>query len=249
MSWAAKRKALYFLGALLIVVLILIIPVYRLFHTTATCFDGIQNQGEEGVDCGGPCTALCRASELDPIVLWQQVFQITPGVYTAIAYVQNPNVNAEAFSVPYAFTFFDANSKLIGTSTGITLIPSGRQFSVIKTNISVARDIPTRTLFSFQGAIHWRVARPLPNIVADNILVSNVSTYPEVSASILNSSSDNLGQINVIAIVYDNSGNAFAASQTILDSLSQNSSVPVVFTWPRPFSNIVSHVEIIPIIQ
>ena len=23
----------------------------------ATCFDGIQNQGEEGVDCGGPCPA------------------------------------------------------------------------------------------------------------------------------------------------------------------------------------------------
>ncbi len=24
-----------------------------------TCNDGIQNQGEEGVDCGGPCTAVC----------------------------------------------------------------------------------------------------------------------------------------------------------------------------------------------
>src|SRR5690606_32730012 len=25
----------------------------------ATCFDGIQNQGETGIDCGGPCQA-CR---------------------------------------------------------------------------------------------------------------------------------------------------------------------------------------------
>ena len=27
--------------------------------TTATCGDGIQNQGETGIDCGGPCSAPC----------------------------------------------------------------------------------------------------------------------------------------------------------------------------------------------
>jgi hypothetical protein len=29
--------------------------------TTPTCADGIQNQGETGVDCGGPCTACATA--------------------------------------------------------------------------------------------------------------------------------------------------------------------------------------------
>ena len=27
----------------------------------ATCYDGLQNQGEQGVDCGGPCTRACTA--------------------------------------------------------------------------------------------------------------------------------------------------------------------------------------------
>ena len=27
----------------------------------ACCYDGIQNQGEEGVDCGGPC-APCKSN-------------------------------------------------------------------------------------------------------------------------------------------------------------------------------------------
>ena len=32
-------------------------------NPTATCSDGIQNQGEEGIDCGGPCTACAQATE------------------------------------------------------------------------------------------------------------------------------------------------------------------------------------------
>ena len=27
----------------------------------ATCFDGVQNQGETGIDCGGPCAACYTA--------------------------------------------------------------------------------------------------------------------------------------------------------------------------------------------
>ncbi len=30
---------------------------------TATCSDGIQNQGEEGVDCGGPCSACATTND------------------------------------------------------------------------------------------------------------------------------------------------------------------------------------------
>ena len=30
---------------------------------TATCSDGIQNQGETGIDCGGPCTACASCSD------------------------------------------------------------------------------------------------------------------------------------------------------------------------------------------
>src|SRR5829696_3181026 len=33
-----------------------------------TCSDGIQNQGETGIDCGGPCTA-CALSARDSVAL------------------------------------------------------------------------------------------------------------------------------------------------------------------------------------
>ena len=34
--------------------------INTMYGCTATCGDGIQNQGEEGIDCGGPCRAQCN---------------------------------------------------------------------------------------------------------------------------------------------------------------------------------------------
>ena len=28
---------------------------------TGTCYDGVKNQGEQGIDCGGPCQAACAS--------------------------------------------------------------------------------------------------------------------------------------------------------------------------------------------
>ncbi len=35
----------------------------------ATCSDGVQNQGEEGIDCGGPCKSCPSAGNFYPIVM------------------------------------------------------------------------------------------------------------------------------------------------------------------------------------
>ena len=37
---------------------------YFVFFVAATCTDGLQNQGETGVDCGGPCDA-CQTCDDD----------------------------------------------------------------------------------------------------------------------------------------------------------------------------------------
>ncbi|MBI1289391.1 MAG: hypothetical protein GC178_17630 [Flavobacteriales bacterium] len=42
-------------------------PCVKCDTSGGTCFDGIQNQGEEGVDCGGPCNAcITDSSVLSP---------------------------------------------------------------------------------------------------------------------------------------------------------------------------------------
>ena len=52
---------------------------------------------------------------------------------------------------------------------------------------------------------------------------------------ITNPSYTAVGRTNVVAIVYNDAGNAVAASETYLGGLSANSSGQAVFTWPRAF--------------
>jgi hypothetical protein len=42
--------------------------INAMYGCTATCGDGIQNQGEEGVDCGGPCSRICGNATSDGIL-------------------------------------------------------------------------------------------------------------------------------------------------------------------------------------
>ncbi len=39
----------------------LLISCSKTIDNTGTCSDGIQNQGEQGVDCGGPCGNICAS--------------------------------------------------------------------------------------------------------------------------------------------------------------------------------------------
>ena len=42
--------------------------INQMYGCTATCDDGIQNQGEQGIDCGGPCARICNDATSDGIV-------------------------------------------------------------------------------------------------------------------------------------------------------------------------------------
>lgn len=43
--------------------------INQMYGCTATCGDGIQNQEEEGIDCGGPCRKICSDPSSDGIVV------------------------------------------------------------------------------------------------------------------------------------------------------------------------------------
>ena len=70
MSWAQRRKATYIISLLFILISIISVILYLALNKKPTCFDGIQNQGEVGVDCGGSCVILCRVQYTNPVVIW-----------------------------------------------------------------------------------------------------------------------------------------------------------------------------------
>ncbi len=241
MPWAKKRQLIYVSIFAFLFIVIFVVPFYSLFYKKPTCFDGMKNGDEQGVDCGGSCVALCRASESAPVVMWQRIFQVEPGKYNAVAYAENPNLNAEAYNVPYTFDFYGSDNSLILEKQGLAYIPPGQNFAVFESNVLVSSSTGNiHTTFDFGTDINWRVASTkIPVIKVKTYNVSGIDSQPLITAMVSNTSKNDAGKTTFVAIVYDTQGNAVAASQTYLDNISHETTANISFSWPFPFSGQV----------
>jgi Mg-chelatase subunit ChlD len=235
-SWAAKRRLIYFSIVAGFFLLVVAIPLFKIYYKAPTCFDGIQNQDEVGVDCGGHCQRLCATQALPPIVHWQRYFEVVPGIYSAVAYIENPNSKAGAYNVPYRFTFVDDKNEFVSERAGTVNIPPKKIFAVFESTISIPNLKPAKVTFEFTSAPQWDKEYPEePLITVTDRELQNESTSPKLFVTLTNSQVFPLSNIEVTALISDTKGNVIAASQTFIDSIEKGLSKQAVFTWPRPF--------------
>ena len=85
--------------------------VYLSAKPEATCLDGKKNQGEIGIDCGGPCKTKCQdLSSLQPIQVSQkQMVNAGLNVYDVLISVHNPNTRFGAALFSYRIILKDAS--------------------------------------------------------------------------------------------------------------------------------------------
>lgn len=246
LTWSQRRKFLYstVLGFL---ALFAAAAVYQaLLNKPASCFDGVQNGNEHGVDCGGSCALLCRTETQAPKVLWSRIFKTGPATYTAATYIENDNPGAGAKQVPYAFQVFDSANELIIERDGVVDLPPVMTIPVIETNLPIPNRTPARVLFSFGDVPVW-YAIPESQVPAlkltDQALNQDAS---RLTATLTNASLSGARNVTVGAVLFDQSGTARAASKSVL-SVDARSSVPVVFTFPGGVPDIVrAEVTVLP---
>ena len=106
-TWGTKRRNTIIFIILAFFLIIAGIISFALFYEEPTCFDGKRNGNEIGIDCGGSCELLCELQIIEPLVHWTRYFEVVPGVYNVLAYLENPNVTDGADRVDYIFKLFD----------------------------------------------------------------------------------------------------------------------------------------------
>lgn len=240
---------MYGAGVLLFLILIVGIPVYFIFfNALPTCFDGKMNGNEVETDCGGTCARACDHEVLpEPVVSWSRPFNVARGLNNLVAYVQNPNVNYTAEPIPYIFLVYDKDNVLLGTREGYARVPPTKTFPIFEPAFDAGTRQPAKAIFEFTAPAVWNrfeTAKPELDVIDDRVLTA--TTTPIIKATLVNKTINRYTNIEVVAIVYNKQGNAFAASKTIVDVIRANSEAPLVFTWPTGFAEEVSKVEIIP---
>jgi Mg-chelatase subunit ChlD len=235
-NWATKRKWTY-LSIFFIVYLIVFLSVYFIyFYKPANCFDSKKNGSELGIDCGGNCVKLCQNQNIPPIIHWSRAFEISQNSYGLVAYIENSNFDSGAGSVPYVFKVYDDKQNVIFEKRGLTFIPVAKIFAVYEGPVFIDKPIKNVS-FEFERSAEWKKGvRSDSFLKVNRIRLTQEVPYPRVDASLENVSLNNISNIEAVAIVYDNSGNAVAVSRTFVDSVPKESYKDVVFTWQNPFA-------------
>jgi hypothetical protein len=216
-----------------------------------TCFDGKQNGIEIGIDCGGGCDLVCSVSIVPLSVKFAREAEIIPGRYNAVAYVENNNKNAGIASMNYEFRLYDASDILVARRTGKTFIDSNGINPIFEGGISTGNIVPVRTTFKFltENPVWTTIDAKLPSALVLTIqdkFLTDTNSEPRLVANMVNTSLFSLKNVDVVAIVYDANKNVITTSATYVEVVGPQASVPVSFTWPRPFPKEAVITEIIP---
>ena len=251
MSWAARRRFLILLIIGAVVVAFLMVVLIATFYKAPSCSDGIQNQGEAGIDCGGPCPYLCAAQELPPTVLFTQVLGNGAGRTDVIALVENKNLTSAARSVPYTILLYGSTGALIKTVTGTVDLPPGATVPVYVPGILSGKQTAARAFLNIDlSASQWFSmvvgAHVVP--VVTNVGQSGTVSTPRIQATLENPGATDFTNVLAIVLVRSAAGDVIAASQTIVPSIPAQGQATAVFTWNSAFVSVPALIEVIPVI-
>ncbi len=241
---AHRRYVTIMVGSIVTIFLIgyFAIGLYR----PPNCFDRDQNNDEVGVDCGGACELYCQSQTGTMRLVWSRVFEVSPEVYNAVAYLENPDFDKRVDALGYRFTVYDREGRILATREGAIDIRREPIVGVFESRITIRGGDPYRTSFEWLGDPVWKKAS-----VERRIEVSDEAFVPaqfgtELAAKVLNKEPVPLRDVEVVVIVYDPDGNAISATKTYIDLLGPREERRVSFVWSNELPTQKGRIEFIP---
>lgn len=197
------------------------------------CFDGKQNNHEEGVDCGGLCAKQCplaaKPEDVKNIsIKWVKFVRSGANTYDLVALISNENTNWGVASLNYKFTYYNENGLRIGEKTGKTFVApkgakSGESVKYIIENNMVSDTQIDRVDLSL-GSYDWKKIEEgieIEDRNEDSIGISNASFQVDSMTKIYtatgktqNESRYDFDTVTINVVVFDKDGGVIAASKT-----------------------------------
>jgi len=234
-----------------VIVAIVAAMSFATFSKPPSCTDGIQNQGESGIDCGAPCPYLCVAQEQSPTVLFAKALTYGEGRTDIIASIENKNASAAAKNVPYRITLYGRGQSLIQEVTGTIDLPPGTSVPVYVPGIISGKQTVTGTFLDIAtSSIQWfsMTANQRSVPVVSNTTQSGTTDAPRIEAILTNPTVTPFNNVQTIIVVRSITGEVIAASQTVVPTIPAQGQATAIFTWNSPFTSIPAFIEVVPII-
>ncbi len=242
--WAFLRRVIYGTGFSLVLTL-MVTGLYFIYgYQAPNCLDGFMNGVERGIDCGGGCARICSMDVSKPYVQWVKAFRVSEGVYNAVAYLENRNINAGVPNLKYTLKLFDADG-LIAERSGETPLPPNTIYPVFEGRISTGDRIPTETVIEFESESIWvEAVLNGDRYKTERRELMGADKRPVLTATLRNETLDEAQDVDVVATIFDAQGTPLTASRTKIPSFPGRTSKDVTFTWPEPIATTIRSCEV-----
>ncbi|MFA5870728.1 MAG: hypothetical protein WC842_02485 [Candidatus Paceibacterota bacterium] len=212
------KQLLYSLVYVVVFFLILGILWNIISKRPPTCTDGIKNQDEIGIDCGGMCIS-CELKNIQPIeLLGYSVMSLRSGHVSLLVHVKNPNETHHASPFSYTVRLFDENNIEREAFSGTASLVANSDGYVLETNVlySDPKDVKLEI-----NEVNWKLKESfaVPEIIIQNASTTIDGNVVRVKGMIENKSSFESENIHIIAVLGGGYNEDVYASEMVLTRL------------------------------
>jgi len=218
----------FLFGAILFVIIAgSIVWIYRgVIFTTANCFDEVQNQSEEGIDCGIICGISCEQKYLKSLSYSDLTIFRLGDLASVYFNLDNINKNFGLKEFKYQIDFYGFADKLLSSVIGESFIYPDQNRDAVSGSKKIV-EAGQKVLGEIKYAkvsflnLNWKPSSEFRSIKLEN---QNLRTYKDgdffaVSGVIKNLYSFDIPQIEISAFLMDKSGNVIGISKTKFENL------------------------------
>src|SRR3989344_4959956 len=189
------------------------------FLIEATCFDKVQNNSEEGIDCGLlACGVACEPAILPLNVLSQKLIEVRSGDYDFVAQINNPNSFFGTSRAKYTLDFGGVIPNRSGT---FYILPGQTRFIIV----NGIRSDSTLTSVSINiTEVGWEKVEVFENINfpiqrKSYAVVDKNGVFSEFEAVVLNSSDFDFDKVEVGIILFSARGGPASGGDNDFDDI------------------------------
>ena len=215
--------------------------ISRFYVKGPTCFDGIKNQKETEIDCGGTCEPCMPILEKIRTLKIKAV-QATDNSFDFLAQIENPNREYGASNLVYQFEIFDQSGNSIQRIEGSTFIlPSGMKY-IIETPITLSSP-PAKTTFTIKNT-EWKKLLDFSDIGLEifnkkyNEVLPGQGFFSEATGTMTNTSNYDYEKVEIVVVLYDSSNNIVNFSRTEQKTVTSGSERSFRSSWKNQLKKV-----------
>ena len=223
---------------------------YAATRPAPTCFDGVKNQNETGIDCGGVCGA-CAPTFAPAVDLQIKSTSLVYGgvnSYDVVAQIFNPNAEDGAQSFDYVFTLKDDKDVVLVERHGTEFALPGETKYIAETQLE-SQTVPKKISFVITNPV-WKhfvggyQEKPSINVYSKSYSqITSGAGFGEATGLMVNESPFDFVNIKIKVILFDGNDKPIAVNSTELQTVKAGERRDFRLVWPTAFPGEVMRME------